>query len=272
MKNIQKRSSVRTYSSEQMSPEVIKQLEHYIMKLEEKHGGKFRFPIIDERDFSSKKIGTYGVIKGARHFVCGIVKKGSSDLLALGYAFEEIILFATSLGLGTCWLGGTFERSGFAKSANLEEDESFIVTTPIGYEKSERSLTEITMRKLAKSDSRKNWEELFFDGLSSRSLEKKGLGIFEDALEMVRIGPSASNKQPWRIVKNGSRYDFFLERTPDYAKSLDFDIQMIDIGIAMCHFEYALKEHKKKGHFEKLIRDVPAWGQWEYIVSWIDQE
>ena len=205
MKNIQKRKSVRTYSSEEITVEIKKKLKQYITKLEESYDGKFRFPIIDPEDFSNNKIGTYGVIKGARYFICGIVKKDSMDLIELGYAFEKIIIFATSLGIGTCWLGGTFERSNFAKSANLKEDEIFIVTTPIGYEKSERSLTEITMRKLAKSDSRKNWKELFFDGTNVKALEKNDLGIFGDALEMVRIGPSASNKQPWRIVKNEDR-------------------------------------------------------------------
>lgn len=157
-------------------------------------------------------------------------------------------------------------------SAKVKEDESFIVASPIGYENTQKSLTEITMRKLAKSDSRKNWEKIFFNGSNSGALEKEDLGIFKDALEMVRIGPSASNKQPWRIVKNASRYDFFLERTPDYAKSLNFDIQMIDMGIAMCHFEYLVKAHNKKGQFEKLTVDQPSWDQGEYIVSWIDQE
>ena len=267
MKNIQKRKSVRTYSSEEITVEIKKKLKQYITKLEESYDGKFRFPIIDPEDFSNNKIGTYGVIKGARYFICGVVKKDSMDLIELGYAFEKIIIFATSLGIGTCWLGGTFERSNFAKSANLKEDEIFIVTTPIGYQKSERSLTEITMRKLAKSDSRKNWKELFFDGINAKALEKNDLGIFGDALEMVRIGPSASNKQPWRIVKNEDRYDFFLERTPDYAKSLSFDIQLIDIGIAMCHFELTLKECGVEGKFEKLSSDIPTWDGSEYIVS-----
>lgn len=32
-------------------------------------------------------------------------------------------------------------------------------------------------------------------------LEKEEAGNYEAALEMVRIAPSASNKQPWRILK-----------------------------------------------------------------------
>lgn len=268
MENIKSRKSVRTYTSEDISPELKEQLAQYLLKLEEEYKGKFRFPIIDTKGLSNQKIGTYGVIRGARYFVCGIVKKDTMDLLELGYVFEKIILFASSLGLGTCWLGGTFERSNFAKSVNLKEEERFIVTTPIGYEESKKSLTEKAMRKMAGSDNRKKWEELFFDGSKKSPLEKKELGAFKEVLEMVRIGPSASNKQPWRIVKNENRYDFFLERTPDYAKSLDFDIQMLDMGIAICHFETALKEQKLTGKFKKVREETPSWPEGEYIISW----
>lgn len=268
MQRIKTRKSVRTYSSREISVEIKEQLEQYLLRLEEDYKGRFRFPIIDLKGLSNQRIGTYGVIKGARYFVCGIVKKDGMDLLELGYVFEKIILFANSLGLGSCWLGGTFERSNFSKSVNLKQDEKFIVTSPLGYEERKKSLTELAMRKMAKSDSRKKWEELFFDGSRKSPLVKKELGIFEEALEMVRIGPSASNKQPWRIVKNKNRYDFFLKRTPDYAKSLGFDIQMIDMGIAMCHFEFALKKQKREGKFEKLRAETPSWPKWEYVISW----
>jgi len=60
---------------------------------------------------------------------------------------------------------------------------------------------------------------------------------------MVRIAPSASNKQPWRIVKIEGAWHFFLERTKGYGDGIIFkllklaDIQRLDMGIAMCHFE-----------------------------------
>ena len=73
-------------------------------------------------------------------------------------------------------------------------------------------------------------------------------GPFATALEMVRLAPSASNKQPWRIVREGRRWHFFLQRTPGYSGGLAGrllkveDIQRVDIGIAMCHFELAARE------------------------------
>lgn len=269
MLSIKTRKSIRTYKEEKISLNERNKLIQYIEDLEKSYDGKFRFPLIDSDDNLDGKVGTYGVIKGAKLYVCGLVKKDSMDLVQLGYAFEKIVLFATSLGLGTCWLGGTFNRSNLAKLANIKPGEMLIVASPIGYIEEKKTIVDTTMRKLAKSDNRKLWDELFFDKYTSEPLDKEDLGAFEHALEMVRIGPSASNKQPWRIVKDKDNYHFYLERTPKYAASLAFDIQMIDIGIALCHFETALDELGIKGKFNKKDQDTPEWKDCEYITSWI---
>lgn len=267
LENIKIRRSIRTYSNKVLSSELENKLKRYISDLEKSYDGKFRFPLVDSDNISDGKIGTYGIIKGARYYICGIAKKDSIDLVELGYAFEKIILFATSLGLGTCWLGGTFNRTNFARSAGLKDDEMFIIATPVGYAEDKKSFIEFAMRKLAKSDNRKPFDELFFNKQTSKALDKDDLEELGDALEMVRIGPSASNKQPWIVVKDNNRYDFFLNRTPNYAPSLGFDIQMLDMGIAICHFEISLSEYDIEYNFNKISNNIPAWKDCEYIAS-----
>lgn len=269
MENIKIRKSIRTYKEETISSEHRESLAQYIETLEKSYDGKFRFPLIDSDKDLDGKVGTYGVIQGAKLYVCGLVNKDTMDLVQLGYAFEKIVLFATSLGLGTCWLGGTFNRSNLANLAGIEPDEMLIIASPIGYIEEKKSIIDSTMRKLAKSDNRKPWDELFFHRSNSEPLGKVSLGEFGDVLEMVRIAPSASNKQPWRIIKDKDIYHLFLERTPKYAASLSFDIQMIDMGIALCHFETALDELEIKGSFKKEDQDIPEWKDNEYITSWI---
>lgn len=267
LENIKNRRSVRTYSDKDLSLELKDKLTNYISDLEKSYDGNFRFPLVDSDNVSDGKVGTYGVIKGARYYICGIAKKDSIDLVELGYAFEKIILFATSLGLGTCWLGGTFNRTNFARSAGLTDDEMFIIATPIGHVENRKSFVEFAMRKLAKSDNRKSFDELFFNKQTSKALEKDSLEEFGDALEMVRIGPSASNKQPWIVVKDNNRYDFFLNRTPNYAPSIGFDIQMLDMGIAICHFEVSLNEYNIEYSFNKISSNIPTWKNCEYVLS-----
>ncbi|MBI4733391.1 MAG: nitroreductase, partial [Rubrobacteridae bacterium] len=92
-------------------------------------------------------------------------------------------------------------------------------------------------------------------------------------LEMVRIAPSASNKQPWRIICGRSEKDFhlFLERTKGYNKKIYglSDLQRIDMGIAMCHFETAAEESEIRGSWIKnKPQDINVPASWEYVASW----
>ncbi len=67
------------------------------------------------------------------------------------------------------------------------------------------------------------------------------------------MAPSATNKQPWRIVRRGGDWHFYLQRSKAYGKgsaraSLAFgllriaDLQRVDLGIAMCHFDLVARE------------------------------
>ena len=74
-------------------------------------------------------------------------------------------------------------------------------------------------------------------------------------LEVVRWAPSASNKQPWRVVRGRKRWHFYLARTKGYGKGLLTslvklaDLQRVDMGIAMCHFELAAREAGIEGRW-----------------------
>ena len=263
MENIKKRTSVRSFDKKEISKETMERLNDFIKNLEENYED-YRFPIFNSS--LEGKVGTYGVITGGNTYVCGIVKNEDADLVLLGYLFEKIIIYATSLNLGTCWLGGTFNRSEFAEKAGLIQGESFICATPLGYSAEKKSIRDRAMRKMAKSDHRKDFNELFFNK-NLETLNKEDLGIYGQALEMVRIGPSASNKQPWRMVKDEDLYHLYLERTPDYAKELGYDIQLLDMGIAKYHFEATLKENKIDGNWDK-VDNYPKYDGFEYISTW----
>ena len=83
---------------------------------------------------------------------------------------------------------------------------------------------------------------------------------------MVRLGPSASNKQPWRIIKDKNAYHFFLCRTRGYGVT-GYDMQKNDIGIAKCHFELSANELGLKGTWQE-IKNISTPNDWEYICSW----
>ena len=235
-----------------------------------------RFELIElagkEQD-EIKTLGTYGFIKGASLFIVGAVVKGDRAMEDYGYCMEKNILVATHLGLGTCWLGGTFNRSASASRINKRGDEVVPAITPVGYPTDKRSMRDRTIRFFAKSNSRKSWEELFFCGDTRSPLTRSTAGAYVLPIECVRIGPSASNKQPWRCVKERDKdvFHFYISRTPGYGEWFpDVSLQDIDMGIAMCHFEVALQEMNLKGSWQN-VKFAPPQSTLEYIVSWIGE-
>ena len=80
-----------------------------------------------------RKLGTYGVIKNARLFLAGMLKPAPMAAEDYGYCMEKLILKATELGLGTCWLGGTFSIGAFGLAAGLQDQETLPCISPIGY-------------------------------------------------------------------------------------------------------------------------------------------
>ena len=76
---------------------------------------------------------------------------------------------------------------------------------------------------------------MFFDGDFSKPLEISDKKI-ENALEMVRYSPSAVNMQPWRTVKDGNAFHFYVKHNKGYISEKTGDLQKVDMGIALCHF------------------------------------
>ena len=234
-------------------------------------GNPLRFELIDLTEAERaelKSLGTYGVVKGAFLYIAGAVKKGARALEDYGYGMERNILYATSLGLGTCWLGGTLNRAGFARKIALAEDELMPAISPVGYPAQKRTLTDRAFRFMAKSDRRRPWAELFFDGRPGDPLSQEHAGPLAEVLEAVRIGPSASNRQPWRIIREGASLHFFLARTPGYDKMTgEVKLQDVDMGIALCHFELAAAQLGIRGTWQVMKPAFDA-GTWEYVLTW----
>ena len=171
------------------------------------------------------------------------------------------------MGLGTCWLGGTFDRSEFARAMGLKEGNVIPAITPVGYATSTRGLGERLIRLGAGSKNRLAPEQLFFDEEPSKPLILPVGHPWQMLLDAVRIGPSASNNQPWRIVADHDQFRFYISRKPGYQKAFrQVDIQMIDMGIAMAHFDLVAKE---KGVIPKweISAGAPSFGGLEYVIS-----
>lgn len=277
---IWKRYSCRTYSARPVEKNLKDQLEQFVATSPAgPFGSRPRFEIItatDEDRNALKDLGTYGFIKNPTGFILSAVKRSPRDLEDFGYTMERNILYATDMGLGTCWLGGSFAKSKFAEKISANEDEIVPAVAAFGHMASKMSLVEKAIRWGAGAKNRKPWEELFFKNGFNGSLSTEDIGKWAEPLEMVRIAPSASNRQPWRIVwepATGS-FHFYRQRSKGYKARNKMlfgmaDLQRVDMGIAICHFEMASKESGFPG---KWLFDEPNIGKLpestEYVASW----
>ena len=273
---IKERSSRRSFTPQPVEADKLGAFRDFFAALKGPFGREARFVILDTAGWGEGKInalGTYGTIQGAKLFIVGIIKRGDHDMEDFGYQFEKIILRATDLGLGTCWIGGIFNRSRFAEKAGVGGDEVLPAISPLGYPTPKRSVTDSIIRWSAGSTSRRPWRELFFHGSFEMALPEGAAGRYLDSLEMLRLGPSASNRQPWRVVKEqGSDiFHLYLRRSKGYDKLIKaVDLQRIDMGIAMSHFELTARELGLGGRWEKLAPSVsPLPEGTEYVQSWI---
>jgi nitroreductase len=127
------------------------------------------------------------------------------------------------------------------------------------------------MRKGVKADSRFDFEELFFDGSFDQPLTKEKAGKLSDALEGVRLAPSAVNKQPWRVLVTGDKVHFYEKRSKGYLSEDGWDRQKIDMGIALCHFGLVMRECGSAVSFEIADPSIPVPEDTFYIGTFVSK-
>ncbi len=283
---IRKRYSCRTYDGEPIVAQVQHQLQTFLdRESRAPFGTRVRLALIaaaKDDQTAVRRLGTYGFIKGATAYVAGAILDAESAgaLEDFGYVVEWAVLYATGLGLGTVWLGGTFTKSRFERMMDLRSGESLPAVIALGNIAERARGTDSVIRRGAQADKRLRREQLFYEappegrGLFDVPLSREGVGAYETALEMVRIGPSASSKQPWRIVRDSESWHFYMQRTRRYRSRNSLvrvaDMQRIDTGIALCHFELTALQLGLAGYWVSVDPRLPLPGALtSYVATWV---
>ena len=257
LETIKTRRSVRTFDGNPLSPEDLEKISRFAENIRNPYDIPVEFVLMDakEKGLSSP------VLAGETLYVAGKVEKVPHAEEAFGFAFEELVLYAWSLGIGTTWIGGTMKRELFEKAAGLGENQMMPCMSPLGYPAQKLSIRETLMRKGVKADERKDASELFFDKAFYIPLREEDPNTAA-ALEMVRFAPSAVNKQPWRVVRVGADYHFYLKHDKGYVSEATGDLQKVDMGIALCHFM-----NGTEGSFCLTDPGIPTEEGTEYIAT-----
>ena len=223
--------------------------------------GPFSCPVrlalyVGEPDSKPVRLGTYGLISGASAYVVSAVVPGPGSMENAGYVLEKAVLDLTALGWATCWIGGVFSRGKAAEIVAALPGELVPAVIAVGKPADKRSVADRIVTSSARSRTRKPLEQIVFSANGTLKLdgEKPG-GIWAGALHALRGAPSASNKQPWRLVGFGSgpSWLIFMDEDRLYNHSLgEVHLQNLDIGIGMRHFAEAARCQGLPGSWEPL--------------------
>jgi nitroreductase len=270
---MRRRKSWRSYKDTTLTPEQKGLITGFISSLAPPpFGTGVRIELVDAHLPGRKRMpGTYGVIRGARHILVGALLPSPMSFEDFGYSFEAVILYCTGLGLGTCWMGGTLDRTMFGSLVGLKPGETIPCVSPVGVMEEKRTLVDSIFALGAGSKNRKPFRELFFKQDFSTPLDEGDCGDYAQALEMVRLAPSGTNRQPWRVVHKDGCFHFFLARTAGYNRIVSTaDLQRVDMGIAMFHFHAAATHLGLKGSWSRMDAPpgIPCPRGTEYSFTW----
>ncbi len=178
---------------------------------------------------------SYGMFKNVRSLLLMKGKKSDANLWEkVGYYGEGIILDLTDMDFGTCWVGGTFDKSKF----DAQKDEEITSVIVIG--KIDPAGLKERMIRSAISKRRKPVEERLISEVEIPEWMRQGM-------ESVRLAPSAVNSQ-----KPTFHYDGEV-LTADV--STEHAMYLIDLGIAKKHFEEAAPGRFELGQGGRLKMD-----------------
>ena len=233
---INERQSRRAYLVTPIAPDNTLKLNNLIKEYNALSGLTIQFIEDGKEAFHGLNI-SYGMFRGVQSFIAIVGKKDDNNLLEkTGYYGELLVLEATKLGLGTCWIGGTFNRKKCP--CTLQEDETLVLIISIGNVIAKKTFKENTIYKLVHRRT-KSVEQLYTaDGIVP--------GWFLAGMTAVQKAPSAMNAQPVHFEYKGGLATAAVSLTNHY--------QLIDLGIAKAHFEIAADgkfENGNKGAFIK---------------------
>jgi nitroreductase len=88
---------------------------------------------------------------------------------------------------------------------------------------------------------------------------------------MVQFGPSAGNKQPWRVIKASDKNIFhFYTINPKDGRFLKYSkFRPLDIGIAVNHFDLTAKELGINGNWIIENPQISGTEDLLYKITWI---
>ncbi len=233
LEEIQSRHSVRNFRPLPLPASLVEKIKAEITMINTHEAGISFKLILNNSDPLKNFNKSYGMFRNPSNYIVAIIDNSFPDAIErAGFFAEEIVLKATNIGLATCFVGGTFSKSGIPVPLRAGQEILFIIL--IGQEEiidKPRPLARLT-KAIVKRNARK-WESFYVER-NGWTLEKalKNFQFLKEGLEALACAPSSLNRQPFRVwVSKKDEESVIRIGIPDIKEK-----QLIDLGIAKCNF------------------------------------
>lgn len=195
---LESRRSVRSYDEIPIQEGIVNKLKSEVTFINSHEAGlNFQIFFDDDSPFRGFRR-SYGMFRNVRNYLCAVIDPTFPDTYErAGYFAEQFVMEAVKLGLGTCFVGGTFSRENIQARVEVYEKVPFVVAFGYPDEAHSSLLSRVAYRAVHR---KKKSVRDFFSGTDAEY--KDALSEFnwlETALRAVACAPSAYNRQPVRL-------------------------------------------------------------------------
>jgi len=224
---IEARRSRRKYLGTPIDPGVVSGLLELIA--EYRKAGSVRMELVVNNGEAFRGFRkSYGMFSGVNDYIGLIADPGDGTAMErIGYYGELLVLHATAMGLGSCWVGAGGDR--FDMPFRVSDGETLACTIILG-----------------NTDERDSFKERLIRGIAHRKTKtaremSEGDDPFPDwfarGMKAVEKAPSAMNRQPVVFSHKAGKVTASVKTgSPGLAK-LAPNLLGLDFGIAKLHFE-----------------------------------
>lgn len=213
---IKQRHSVRRYVHKPLSADITETLQKKIEECNAEGGLHIQLVTNETKAFTG--IFSYGKFSGVENYLVMVGKKADDLDERVGYYGEQLVLFAQTLGLNTCWAGLSYRK--VSEAYMVGDDEKLTCMIALGY-----GATQGHKRKSRTAEQVSN--------VNSESPE-----WFRNGVEAALLAPTAINQQKFSFTLLPN--EKCTEVKPKVLANRGFSMvgyTKMDIGIARLHFE-----------------------------------
>ena len=210
---ISARHSVRKYLDKEIPANIISALQDRIAECN--NVGNLNIQLVQNETRAFTGMLSYGSFSGVSNYLVMVGKKSKDLDERVGYYGEQLVLFAQTLGLNTCWVGLSYRK--VPEAYNVGNDEKLVCMIALGYGETQGGSHKI-----------KSVEEVSNVSSITPSWFKKGV-------DAALLAPTAVNQQKFSFEYVGMSNNRHQVRAKKGFSMIGYTL--MDLGIAKYHFE-----------------------------------